>query len=113
VIENTVPKFAVPPAQVVPYSTPVGPTVRFACAAAPSPSLPVKLWSTVSVQAPPGAAGGFSSNTVPQPKAPKDVHPEPDAALPPYSVVPYSDPFLPSTRLATGRAPSPFCPVKL
>ena len=28
---------------------------------------PVKLWSTVSAHAPPGVAGGVSSNTVPQP----------------------------------------------
>jgi hypothetical protein len=32
------------------------------------PSLPLKLWSTVSVQGLPEDAGGFNKNTVPQPE---------------------------------------------
>ena len=75
--------------------------------------MPLKLWSTLSVQAPPGTAGGVSTNAVPQPDAPFDVQGEPKVALPPYWVVPYREPFPPTTKLPAGKAPSPSSPVKL
>src|ERR1700691_2866358 len=56
---------------------------------------------TVSVQAPPAAAGGWRWNTEPAPQTP------------PAEVVPYSALSFPMTRPVMGTDPSPFWPVKL
>src|ERR1700730_1415375 len=71
-----------PPAGVVPHSKSNVPRIKPALGKEPSPPLPVKLWSTVSVQVPP-CVGGVSSKTVPQPELLPQFPP-----VPPFRVVP-------------------------
>jgi hypothetical protein len=71
-----------PPDGVVPQSKPDLPGVKPTLGRYPSPPLPGKLWSTVSVHTPP-CAGGVSSKTVPHPEPLPQFPP-----VPPFMVVP-------------------------